>query len=212
MGAMFSGCSSLTSLDLSDWNPANAIDMHNMFNGCENLTTLNISSWNTTTVNDMQYMFSGCTNLTSLDISGWNTANVWYMTGMFANCSALTTIYVGASWSTELVYGEWGEGIFTNCTALVGGMGTAYDDNYTDKTYAHIDGGPSNPGYFTEGPAVKPGDVDGDGHVKISDVTALIDLLLGGDTSNNKAADVNKDGKVDISDVTTLIDLLLRGD
>ena len=57
------------------------------------------------------------------------------------------------------------------------------------------------------------GDVDGDGNVNISDVTALIDYLLSGNASgiNVSAADCNLDGKVNISDVTSLIDYLLSG-
>ena len=34
--------------------------------------------------------------------------------------------------------------------AIVGGAGTTYDDNNTNRSYAHIDGGQSNPGYFTD--------------------------------------------------------------
>ena len=55
------------------------------------------------------------------------------------------------------------------------------------------------------------GDVNGDNLVTISDVTALIDLLLGGGTINNPAADCNNDTNVTISDVTALIDYLLGG-
>ena len=55
------------------------------------------------------------------------------------------------------------------------------------------------------------GDVNGDGSVTISDVTALIDLLLGGGTISNPAADCNGDSNVTISDVTALIDYLLGG-
>ena len=40
--------------------------------------------------------------------------------------------------------------MFANCTSLVGGKGTTYDPSQIDKSYAHIDGGPSWPGYFTE--------------------------------------------------------------
>ena len=58
-------------------------------------------------------------------------------------------------------------------------------------------------------PAVTRGDVNGDGSVNISDVTTLIDLLLGGSTISNPAADCNQDGSVNISDVTALIDYLL---
>ena len=55
------------------------------------------------------------------------------------------------------------------------------------------------------------GDVDHDGSVTISDVTALIDYLLSG---NNGACpvcgDVETDGIISIADVTALIDLLLH--
>ncbi len=55
------------------------------------------------------------------------------------------------------------------------------------------------------------GDVTNDGHVTISDVTALINLLLTGMADNNPAADVNGDNIKNISDVTTLINKLLTG-
>ena len=54
------------------------------------------------------------------------------------------------------------------------------------------------------------GDVDHDGNVTISDVTVLIDYLLG--SAGNACticADVDQDGNVSISDVTALIDILL---
>lgn len=58
---------------------------------------------------------------------------------------------------------------------------------------------------------IKLGDVDDDGVVNISDVTALIDYLLSGNATNISVvnADVDADGNVNISDVTALIDLLL---
>ena len=60
-------------------------------------------------------------------------------------------------------------------------------------------------------PNVLIGDVNMDGSVTITDVTALIDYLLGGDPSlvDLLAADVNQDGNVAITDLTTLIDVLL---
>ncbi len=62
-------------------------------------------------------------------------------------------------------------------------------------------------------PAVTRGDVNADGSVNISDVTALIDYLLTGNASgiNLSGADCNQDGSINISDVTTLIDHLLTG-
>jgi hypothetical protein len=49
--------------------------------------------------------------------------------------------------------------------------------------------------------------------VNISDVTALVDYLLSGNSSgvNVGAADCNQDSSVNISDVTALVDYLLAG-
>ena len=57
------------------------------------------------------------------------------------------------------------------------------------------------------------GDVDGNGSVNISDVTALIDYLLKGDASDIVLSNADCDGNeaVNISDVTALIDFLLIG-
>ena len=56
------------------------------------------------------------------------------------------------------------------------------------------------------------GDVDRDGDVTISDLTALIDYLLGNTVDIDlNAADVNEDGIIDIADATGLIDMLLSG-
>ena len=53
------------------------------------------------------------------------------------------------------------------------------------------------------------GDVNHDHAVNISDVTVLIDYLLGTGTVCEICADVNGDGPINIGDVTALIDLLL---
>ena len=146
MGAMFEQCEALTSLNVSSFNTINVTDMYEMFRDTA-LPSLDLSNFNTTNVTDMGQMFDGCSALTSLDLSGFNTANVSDIHRMFYDCSALKTIYVGNDWSTASVTS--GSNMFTNCTALVGGAGTHYDANYTDYTYAHIDEGTSNPGYFT---------------------------------------------------------------
>ena len=111
--------------------------------------------------------------------------------------------------------------MFDKCNSLVGGQGTTYNASHVDKTYAHIDGGTSNPGYFSEkGGTFLRGDVNGDNNVSIADVTALIDIVLDGDTEapytfpqyDHVAADVNEDSKIDIYDVTMLIDIILYED
>ena len=59
------------------------------------------------------------------------------------------------------------------------------------------------------GSAVVIGDVDGDGAVRIADVTALIDFMLTGAEINQDNADINGDTNISIADVTALIDILL---
>ena len=54
------------------------------------------------------------------------------------------------------------------------------------------------------------GDINNDGVLGISDVTALFDMLLSGATIDIEVADLNGDQDVNISDVTALIDLLLK--
>ena len=175
MGLMFVGCSSLTSLDLSGFNTENVTDMRMMFESCSNLTSLDLSGFNTYNVTDMSWMFNSCSGLTSLDLSGFNTENVTNMSTMFYGCesltsldlsgfntyhvtdmshlfmfcSGLTTIYAGEGWSTDNISAESGDNMFIGCIELVGGAGTKYDLNHIDHTYAHIDGGTSNPGYLT---------------------------------------------------------------
>ena len=53
------------------------------------------------------------------------------------------------------------------------------------------------------------GDVNNDYEVNISDVNALIDMILSEDYAD--AGDVNHDGEVNISDVNALIDIILSG-
>ncbi len=55
------------------------------------------------------------------------------------------------------------------------------------------------------------GDVNGDSEITIADVTALVNIILGKDTTGYslRAADVNKDGETTIADVTALVNIIL---
>ena len=53
------------------------------------------------------------------------------------------------------------------------------------------------------------GDVNGDGKVNVSDVSALINMILGITPTDKTRADVNGDGRVNVSDVTALINIIL---
>ena len=58
------------------------------------------------------------------------------------------------------------------------------------------------------------GDINNDGKINISDVTALINILLSDESETDRIllCDLNLDGSVNIADVTTLINILLNGD
>ncbi|MDO4971727.1 MAG: family 10 glycosylhydrolase [Bacteroidales bacterium] len=60
--------------------------------------------------------------------------------------------------------------------------------------------------------ARKIGDVDGDGEVNVTDVTALINKILGTATYADSVCDINADGVVNVTDVTALINIILGGE
>ena len=155
-----------------------------------------------------------CSNLTSLDLSGFNTSNVTSMSSMssmFRGCSNLEKIYAGDGWSTEDVTSS--NYMFGSCYKLTGGQGTEYNNEHTDYTYAHLDGGTSSPGYFTEKPYIL-GDANNSGAVEIGDITSVLTLMATLDTTgyNSKAADANKNGVIEIGDITTILTIMAGGE
>ena len=147
MFGMFQECKKLTNLDLSSFNTSNVTNMSKMFSYCESLTSINLSSFNTAKVTDMNSMFRECKALTNLDLGSFNTAKVTDMGDMFFYSGKLKKIYVGNDWTAAGATES--SRMFYSCYSLVGGAGTTYNSSHIDKAYAHIDGGPSNPGYLT---------------------------------------------------------------
>ena len=88
------------------------------------------------------------------------------------------------------------------------------DNNIYSGTIERVNGS-----FAIDGKTLRPystalrGDVDGDGTVGISDVTALIDYILSGNATgiNLDVADCDQNGDIGISDVTALIDYILSG-
>ena len=170
MSSMFSN-SQATTLDVSNFNTSNVTNMENMFFKSK-ATTLDLSNFDTSKVTYMSYMFWN-SQATTLDLSNFDTSNVTHMLGMFEGTKATTldvsnfdtskvtdmeamfynstnlkTIYVSNKFNTDKVTDS--TSMFSGCTKLIGGAGTKYNSSYVDKTYARIDGGTSNPGYFTD--------------------------------------------------------------
>ena len=144
MGSMFSS-SQATTLDVSNFNTSNVTDMSGMF-AYSQAITLDVSNFNTSNVTNMSWMFHS-SQATTLDLSSFNTSKVTNMGSMFYSATNLKTIYVSSKFVTTAVTDS--TNMFTSSTKLIGGVGTKYNSSYVDKTYARIDGGTSNPGYFT---------------------------------------------------------------
>ena len=133
----FAGFSTLT--NLSNW-----------FVNCSNLASISgLENLNTANVKTMEGMFNSCTSLKELDLTGFDISNLENTYQMFYNCTNLETIYATGDWNTEKNTNS--SYMFNVCNKLVGSAGTDFESsNISDKSYAHLDGGPSNPGYFSQ--------------------------------------------------------------
>ena len=92
MQYMFDSMSNLTSLDLSIFDTSNVTNMFCMFSDISNLTSLDLSNFDTSKVMDMSYMFGGMHSLTALDLSNFDTSNVTSTFSMFSGMHSLTTL------------------------------------------------------------------------------------------------------------------------
>lgn len=104
MSYMFSGCSYLTSLDVSAADTSSVTTMDHMFAFCSSLSSLNLSSFNTSNVVSMEAMFAGCSNLATLDLSSFTTQKVTSMldidskphASFLASCNSLDSLTLGS--------------------------------------------------------------------------------------------------------------------
>ena len=141
MSLMFSGCSALTTLNLSNFDTQSVTNMTGMFSDCRALTTLDVSNFNTQNVTDMSFMFFNCSAITTLEIAKFDTKNVTDMSFMFCSDPALTTIYASDKFVTTAC--EKDENMFAECVNLVGAV--SYDENKRGKEMANY-----TTGYFTD--------------------------------------------------------------
>ena len=170
--AMFDSCESLTTLDLSNFDTSNVYNFAWMFSDNLSLKSIiGMESWNVDKAINIGYMFqrTGVKNIVLPDFTQSNATNIQYMfaddfylesidlsklpmnritnlSWTFKNCYNLKSIYIPNDYHFKDTISQ---GTFTDCRVLVGGSGTKYDPTFIDSTAARIDGGVSNPGYFT---------------------------------------------------------------
>lgn len=150
MSYMFCGCK-LSTLNLIYFDTSKVTNMEYMFSSCSKLITVNVSSFNTSNVTNMTRMFNWCTELTYLNLASFDTKKIEDLgfVNMFFYCSKLQTIYVNSDWFKP----ELGCIMFAECSQLVGGEGTHYEERKYGSEFARVDGGDSKPGYFTQIPS-----------------------------------------------------------
>ena len=97
--AMFSGCASLETLNLSQWNVSNIEDFSYMFSDTINLASVNLNNWKTSSATNMGSLFNS-SGIESLDLSHFDVDQVTSFGWMFYNTPYLTTINL-SNWKTS---------------------------------------------------------------------------------------------------------------
>ena len=194
----FEGCIGLTSVDIS--NSVTSIGRYAFYN-CQGLTSINIP-YSVTSIGN--YAFFWCTGLTSIVIPNSVTS---IGNEAFKNCWDLTDVYCyiadlsGVSCGNELFDKEFSSDYSGRTLHVMMRTADAYraDENW----YPYF-------GRIVDDLMPVHGDVNGDREVNIADVNAVIDIILGGNSSTTAAADVNGDGEINIADVNAIINIILN--
>ena len=111
----FAVCSNLTTIEGIEYlNTEKVTDMNSMFFHCSSLTSLDLSNFNTANVTDIGYMFNGCSALTTIFASDkFVTDLVTKSTDMFSGCKNLIGAIKYAGNKTDKNYANYQTGYFT---------------------------------------------------------------------------------------------------
>lgn len=169
---------------------------YNAFNGCQNLKRVDIGD----SVDSIaSYSFPYCTSLDTVSL-GRSMRFIGYMSFYNAPIESLTSLAtmppVVESYNPFTCY--------TTATLRVPMASVeAYKAADIWKKFTYVEGIPGG----------GPGDMNGDGEFSVSDITMLINLIMGAGEEgidDNVMADVNGDGTVNISDIVMLIEMVLK--
>ena len=123
---IFENCSSLKSLDLSNWDiKTSGGAIQGAFSGCTALENLVVFKLNAT-VTTLWGMFQNCSSLKSLDLTRWTVLNK-NIRNLCLNCTSLESINMS----------NWNTSGFTATTSAFTGVPVTVNWNYDGTNYAN---------------------------------------------------------------------------
>ena len=166
----------------------------NAFDGADELTSVKMAS-RVTAIGEEA--FQGCVALASVTIG---PAVTYIGAKAFNYCNALMSVTCESAVPPVMASANcFTNKVYNQATLFVP---RAYTDGYQETDYWSR---------FNDVKWITGiGDINGDGDVRINDVSVMISMLLSGDIIYNPYADVNCDGVISIADVSLLISSLLN--
>ena len=92
MSYLFSSCTSLTSIDLSNLDTSSVTSVYYMFSECLSLTSIDLSKFNTDSLENIEGLFSYCENLKYLDMSNFDLSKTTSLSFFLYGCQNLEYI------------------------------------------------------------------------------------------------------------------------
>lgn len=191
---MFSGCSSLTSIDLSHFDTTKMSSFREFFKNCSSIEVLDLTSF--TTVTDVRSMFYGMSKLKTIYVTELFSRSGSNDNTTFSGCSAL----VGGAGTSYA------------------------DKKVATYEYARIDGGPDSatPGYFTLGQKQVPPKIESVtasdlthnsvtitvAGESLNDGTITVELIAGGETV--KTVELSAFGDVQFAELTPVTEYSVK--
>lgn len=129
--SIFNGCTSLTSIDVSNWDTSNVTSMTNLFQNCKNLQTIvGLENLDMSKVTVLTAMFNECASLTEINLPTTNFNGRNIVINIFAE---------GTSSLTELDLTPWTNVTATSINRILSGSAvTKFDFSTIDASVEHL--------------------------------------------------------------------------
>ena len=222
MSYMFFDCNNLIELYLNSFDTSQVTDMGGMFSGCSKLTILDLSNFDTSLVTNMYRMFYNCSSLIVLDLRNIDTSQVTDVYSMFLGCSLASSIDTNNL--ASIFYDKSIIEITDDIKIKIFDFKTKYVkkiigaiDGYNSKNIKKEDNSNMITGDYLVKDSQKyfvyiPGDVDGDGNLKLSDIMKTANYLYKDKSSLTsvylKAADYDQNNSYNLQDVMKMANKL----